>query len=219
MSLGQGNLLTSWPCELYETAGSAWLSLQISLGNRQSNPGLPLRAQILRTSFGARVPRRSQDWLPVSETSGRAEARYRLLETIREYALQKLREAGESTRLRDRHLELFVARTEEIALKLQAPSFRNLWFNWLDGEFDNIRAALNWAQESGQVEAGLRLAIALFEFWTSHGSMQEGRNWFERLLAQANEKVPIMLRARAAFNAGMTAGFLGGVRLDDVLGN
>ena len=149
--------------------------------------------------------------LVMAETSGRAEARYRLLETIREYALGKLEESGETSRLRDRHLDLLVARSEEIALKLQTPSFQNLWFSWLDGELDNLRAALNWAQESGQVESGLRLAIALFGFWTSHGSMQEGRNWYERLLAQANEKVPIMLRATAAFNAGMTAGFLGDV--------
>ena len=147
--------------------------------------------------------------LVMAETSGRAEARYRLLETIREYALGKLEESGETSRLRDRHLDLLVARSEEIALKLQTPSFRNLWFNWLDGELDNIRAALNWAQESGQVESGLRLAIALFGFWQSHSSMQEGRNWYERLLAQADEQVPIMLRATAAFNAGMTAGFMG----------
>ena len=149
--------------------------------------------------------------LVMAETSGRAEAHYRLLETIREYALGKLEESGETSRLRDRHLDLLVARSEEIALKLQTPSFQNLWFSWLDGELDNIRAALNWVQESGQVESGLRLAIALFGFWTSHGSMQEGRNWFEWLLAQAHEQVPIMLRARAAFNAGMMAGFLGDV--------
>ena len=147
--------------------------------------------------------------LVMAETSGRAEARYRLLETIREYALGKLEQSGETSRLRDRHLDLLVARSEEIALKLQTPAFQNLWFSWLDGELDNIRAALNWAQESDQVESGLRLAISLFGFWQSHSSMQEGRNWYERLLAQANEKVPIMLRATAAFNAGMTAGFMG----------
>jgi non-specific serine/threonine protein kinase len=147
--------------------------------------------------------------LVMAETSGRAEARYRLLETIREYALGKLEQSGETSRLRDRHLDLLVARSEEIALKLQTPAFQNLWFSWLDGELDNIRAALNWAQESDQVESGLRLAISLFGFWQSHSSMQEGRNWYEQLLAQANEKVPIMLRATAAFNAGMIAGFMG----------
>ena len=148
--------------------------------------------------------------LMVAETSGRTEARYRLLETIREYAYEKLKESGEVKLLRDRHLDFFVARVEEIAPKLQQSStYQGLWMNWLDGEMDNIRAALDWGVESGQGEAGLRLANTLFMFWTSHGSMQEGLNWHERLLAQAIEQVPIMLRARAAFNAGMLAGLLG----------
>lgn len=147
--------------------------------------------------------------LVMAETSGRAEARYRLLEMIREYALRKLDESGEASRLRDRHLDFFVARAKEIALKLQSSSFQSLWLNWLDGEMDNIRSALEWALESGQVEAGLRLAKTLFGYWTNHGSMQEGRNWHDRLLAQADEQVPVMLRARATFNAGMLAGFLG----------
>jgi predicted ATPase/DNA-binding CsgD family transcriptional regulator len=146
----------------------------------------------------------------VAETSGRTEARYRLLETIREYALEKLKEAGEVKLLRDRHLDFFVARVEEIAPKLQQSSaYQGLWINWLEGELDNIRPALDWALESGQVEAGLRLAVALFMFWVSHGSMAEGINWNERLLVQSDAEVPILLRARAAWNAGMMAGLLG----------
>lgn len=149
--------------------------------------------------------------LVTAEICGRTEARYRLLETIREYALEKLKEAGEVTRLHDRHLDFFVARAEEIAPKLQGSSYQSLWRNWLDGELDNIRAALNWALQSGHVELGLRLAVALFGFWTSHGSMREGRAWLERLLAQADEQLPIVLRARAVMYAGMMAGFLGDV--------
>jgi non-specific serine/threonine protein kinase len=148
--------------------------------------------------------------LVVAETVGQAEARYKLLETIREYALDKLDELGEIVPLRDRHLDFFVSRAEEIAPKLQQSSpYQGLWMIWLDGEMDNIRAALDWALESSQVEAGLRLAEALLIFWTIHGSMQEGLNWHERLLAQADEHVNIMLRARAALNAGMLAGLLG----------
>jgi predicted ATPase/DNA-binding CsgD family transcriptional regulator len=147
--------------------------------------------------------------LVLAETTGRAEARYRLLETIHEYALEKLKEAGEFKRLRNRHLDFFVVRTEEIVSKMQSSSYPSLWLNWLDGELDNIRLALDWALESGQIESGLRLVITLFDFWISHGSISEGRNWYERLLAKAGEQVPIMLRARANFNAGMTAGFMG----------
>jgi len=147
--------------------------------------------------------------LVLAETTGRAEARYRLLETIHEYALEKLKEAGEFKRLRNRHLDFFVVRTEEIVSKMQSSSYPSLWLNWLDGELDNIRLALDWALESGQIESGLRLVITLFDFWISHGSISEGRNWYERFLAKADEQVPIMLLARANFNAGMTAGFMG----------
>jgi predicted ATPase/DNA-binding NarL/FixJ family response regulator len=147
--------------------------------------------------------------LVLAETTGRAEARYRLLETIRQYALEKLKEAGALGRLRDRHLDFFVAGTEEIVSKLQSSSYPSLWLNWLDSELDNIRSALEWALESRQIELGLRIMITLFDFWISHGSISEGRNWYERLLAQADEQIPIMLRARANFNAGMTAGFMG----------
>ena len=147
--------------------------------------------------------------LVLAETTGRAEARYRLLETIHQYALEKLKEAGALGHLRDRHLDFFVARTEEIVFKLPSSAYQGLWLNWLDSELDNIRSAMDWALESGRIESGLRLAIALFGFWTSHGSMAEGRSWNERLLAQADEQVPILMRARAAFNAGMLAGFLG----------
>jgi len=147
--------------------------------------------------------------LVIAETTGRAEARYRLLETIREYALEKLKEAGEFKQLRDHHLDFFVVRTEEIVSKLQSSSYPSLWLNWLDSELDNIRSALEWALESRQIELGLRIVITLFDFWISHGSISEGRNWYERLLAQADEQIPIMLRARANFNAGMTAGFMG----------
>jgi len=147
--------------------------------------------------------------LVLAETTGRAEARYRLLETIHEYALEKLKEAGEFERLRNRHLDFFVVRTEEIISKLQSSSYPSLWLNWLNSELDNIRSALEWALENGHIESGLRLVITLFDFWINHGSISESRNWHERLLAQADEQIPIMLRARAAFNAGMTAGFMG----------
>jgi len=149
--------------------------------------------------------------LVMAETISRAEARYRLLETIREYALEKLEAAGEVNRLRDRHLHFFVARAEEIAPKLQGSPYQSLWRHWLHGELDNLRAALGWALESGNLVAGLRLAVALWGFWTSRGSMAEGRSWLDRFLAQAGEEIPILLRATATMNAGMMAGFLGEV--------
>ncbi len=143
--------------------------------------------------------------LVVAETTGRAEARYRLLETIREYALEKLEESGEAPRLRDRHLDLFVARAEEIAPKLQGSAYQSLWLNWLDGEQDNLRAALAWSLESGRIENGLRLAVALIWYWRLRSSDLEIRTWLERLLVQADETVPLMVRASAATYASQAA--------------
>jgi predicted ATPase/DNA-binding CsgD family transcriptional regulator len=134
--------------------------------------------------------------LIVAETTGKATARYRLLETIREYALGKLYEAGESTRLRDRHLDLFLARAEE-AMPKQFEAYQQLWLNWLEAEHDNLRAALSWALESQRIEAGLRLASALTYFWEIRGYVQEGLGWMERLLAAADERVALEVHVNA----------------------
>jgi non-specific serine/threonine protein kinase len=146
--------------------------------------------------------------LVIAETTGRAQARYRLLETIREYALDKLDEAGEAARLRDRHLDLFLARAEEAAPKLN-DAYQQLWLSWLDGEHDNIRAALAWALEAGRIEAGLRLANAIMGFWEIRGYVPEGLTWFERLFAQADEGISSSVRVNALAFAAFLASFLG----------
>ena len=112
------------------------------------------------TSRAARFSICSPRWWPNPwwwRRRWRAEARYRLLATIRDYAREKLEEAGETVRLRDRHLDLFVWRAEKTAAKLIDP-YQQIWFSWLDGQHDNIRAALAWALESGRIESGLRIA-------------------------------------------------------------
>jgi predicted ATPase/DNA-binding CsgD family transcriptional regulator len=143
--------------------------------------------------------------LVASETIGRVEARYRLLETIREYALEKLVASGEASRLRDRHLEWFVARAEEIAPKLESSLYQSLWLNWLDGEQDNLRAALAWSLQGGRIEMGLRLAVALVWYWRLRSSDPEIRTWLERLLEQADETVALLVRASATMYAATAA--------------
>jgi predicted ATPase len=115
--------------------------------------------------------------LVVADTIGRTQARYRLLETIREYALGKLDEAGETKQLRDRHLDLFLARAEEAAPKLN-DAYQQLWLNWLEGENDNLRAALAWSLERGRIEGGLRIATALSRYWEIRGYVKEGLSWY-----------------------------------------
>ena len=146
--------------------------------------------------------------LVVADTIGRAQARYRLLETIREFALGKLDEAGETRRLRDRHLDLFLTRAEEAAPKL-GEAYQQLWLNWLESEHDNLRTALAWSLESSRIEEGLRIASALVRFWEIRGFVQEGLGWFERLLAQSDEGIPPVVRVNALVFASFLAMFLG----------
>jgi non-specific serine/threonine protein kinase len=145
--------------------------------------------------------------LVVAETTSRAQARYRLLETIREYAREKLDAAGETEQLRQRHLDLFLARAEEAAPKLH-DIYQQLWLNWLEGEHDNLRAALTWSLESGRIEQGLRIANAIIRFWEIRGYVQEGLAWFERLFAQADASVSPLVRASAYSFAAFLTDFL-----------
>jgi non-specific serine/threonine protein kinase len=148
--------------------------------------------------------------LVVAETSGRAHARYRLLETIREYAREKLNETGETQRLRDRHLDTFLVRAED-AMPKQFQGYQQLWLNWLESEHENLRGALTWALESKRIEAGLRLASALSYFWEIHSNVAEGLIWLERLLAEADEHIPLDIHVNALVFATFKCMLLGSV--------
>jgi tetratricopeptide (TPR) repeat protein len=111
--------------------------------------------------------------LVMAETQRRDEAHYTLLETIRQYAQEKLIAAGERPLLRDRHLQCYLKLAAETEPKLRGV-YQQLWLNWLEAEYDNIRVALAWSLESGQVEAGLRLAIALGEYDAARRMLDEG---------------------------------------------
>lgn len=110
--------------------------------------------------------------------------RYRLLEPIRLYALDQLREAGAEAAQRDRHLAYFVGLAEQVEPKLKSES-QMQWLHRLDKEHDNLRAALAWSTRSaGQPAVGLRLAKSLHQFWQRRGYWSEGRRWLED--AQSN---------------------------------
>jgi predicted ATPase/DNA-binding SARP family transcriptional activator len=109
--------------------------------------------------------------LVVAETLGASSTRYRLLETVREYAGHRLAEAGEADVARRRHALSFLATAE-----------REPDFSQLAQEQDNLRAALEWAV-SAEPELGPRLARSLADFWLMRGLLQEARSWLERLLA------------------------------------
>jgi non-specific serine/threonine protein kinase len=116
------------------------------------------------------------------------ETRYLMLETIREYARDKLAAAGEGEKLRQRHLAYFVGLAERAEPNLRAFGMIE-WLDRLEAEHDNIRTALAWAQES-DVEAGLRLASALLWFWHIRGYLGEAADWLEHaLIIEARERV------------------------------
>lgn len=146
--------------------------------------------------------------LVVAQTLQGSEARYYLLETIRQYAQEKLIASGELLLIRDHHLQCYLKLTEETAPKLIGP-YQQLWFNWLESEYANIRDALTWALENRHIEAGLRIATALYQFWQIRNYRQEGFAWFTRLLNQADDRIPLAVHANSCTYAAFLAEFVG----------
>ena len=118
--------------------------------------------------------------LVLAETQG-AEPRYHMLETIRQYAREKLWAAGEGEMMRQRHLAYFVDLAERAEPNLRAFDMV-MWLDRLEAEHDNMRAALEWALESN-AEAVLQLAGALWWFWHIRDHKSEGAEWLERALS------------------------------------
>jgi predicted ATPase/class 3 adenylate cyclase len=109
------------------------------------------------------------------------EARYRLPETIRQYARDKLYESGEAEKMRNQHLEFFMRFAETAEPKLRSGE-QIEWLERVETEYDNIRTALAWSLESGKSDRALQLAGALYYFWVLHGNFSEGHKWLNDAL-------------------------------------
>jgi non-specific serine/threonine protein kinase len=132
-----------------------------------------------------------------------AQGRYRMLETIRQFAWDKLVEADEVEGLRARHRDWCLALAEAADFNGSAAT---AWLARLAAEQDNFRAALEWEGPTGDDGAKrLRLGGALREFWWSQAQSGEGRHWLERAL-QAGQQAPAPARATALLGAGLLAG-------------
>jgi len=129
----------------------------------------------------------------VEEQGGKT--RYRFLETVRQYARDKLLESGEGADLRERHLNWFLGLVERAEPEFRGPNQRE-WLDRLEIEHDNLRAALEWSVGSSEGEEGLRLAGALGGFWFARGYWSEGRRWFEEVLSKSSGASP-SVRAKA----------------------
>jgi predicted ATPase/DNA-binding SARP family transcriptional activator len=153
--------------------------------------------------------------------------RYRLLETIRAYARERLEASGEATAIRRRHAGHFLALAEQAEPELYGPD-QGAWLDRLEREHANLWAALGWLAASGEAEECLRLAGALARFWMVRGYWSAGREWLERALASTEtverspragadgapprERAGALARARALHGAGVLAAEQGDAR-------
>jgi predicted ATPase/class 3 adenylate cyclase len=122
------------------------------------------------------------------------EPRFRMLVTIREFAMEKLAAGGEEGVIRDRHLAAYLALAERAAPELQGSEQRR-WLDLVELEHDNMRAALEHAISSVNTGAASRLLFALWRFWQVRGYLHEGMVWAERVLAMPGADPPSRLRA------------------------
>ena len=141
--------------------------------------------------------------LVVTKGSGAGGMRYRLLEPVRQYALEKLEESREAEAAKHAHARYFVALAEEAESELLGPR-ETQWYERLEEEHDNIRAALSWSLEGADPDLALRLAGAIWWFWHRHGHLGEGLRWLERALARAGGDFAIA-RAKALAGIGWLA--------------
>src|SRR5919202_3158067 len=147
---------------------------------------------------------------------------FMMLETIREYAVERLRASGEAEHVRRQHARYYLALVEASAPTFRGPE-QTVTFDRLNQEHDNLRAALHWTVARAEAEQALRLASALARFWHIRGHTSEGRRWLEAALALDGPVAPA-LRARALMAAGAvsyqeTAQFEEALRLFRELGD
>jgi tetratricopeptide (TPR) repeat protein len=151
-----------------------------------------------------------------AETLPSGEQRFVMLETIREYALERLEASGEAEAVRRRHAEYFVALAEEVEPALWGSAMQ-MGLIRLDADYDNLHAVLAWSLR-GQadsvtapgkaLELGLRLAGAIWGFWTVRNRQSEGRAWIEGSLERSPDiaaALPLSVHAKALNAAGSMA--------------
>lgn len=147
------------------------------------------------------------------ETDATGERRFVLLEMVREYALERLDESGESEAFQRAHAAYYLDLALRAEPELRGPR-QGTWFTSLDLEHDNLRAALQWALDKNELLLGLRAAGALWRFWWVRGHLVEGLRWLRGLLHAspadaADDKAYAMARAEALRGAGVLACYQG----------
>jgi len=136
----------------------------------------------------------------LSRREATGEPRFRMLETVREFALERLAEDADTESLRRAHAAWFHNLAERAAPELVGPE-QEAWLEQLEADHQNLRAAIAWAVAHGEAETALRLGTALWLFWHIHGHLAEGRSWLERATAQGAGAPPAVL-AKALHRLG-----------------
>ncbi|HEX2909166.1 MAG TPA: AAA family ATPase [Chloroflexia bacterium] len=137
--------------------------------------------------------------------------RYRMLETIRQYSLEKLELAGETYRTQLKHLHYYLALARQAEAKLNGAE-QVEWLNRLEQELDNIRAALAWALANGLAGPALEIAGCLSQFWYIKGYWLEGQQWLVASV-RAEGNISEEVRAKGLEAAADFTGFLGDLEL------
>jgi non-specific serine/threonine protein kinase len=131
----------------------------------------------------------------------RPDGRFSMLQTVREYGLERLEALGEGEPTRARHAEHFLALAEAAEERLTGADAAQ-WFERLEADLDNLRAALAWTGSSGETELELRLATALRRFWHVRGHITEGRRWLDDAIGRRHAAAPeVQARALVAASA------------------
>jgi tetratricopeptide (TPR) repeat protein len=128
------------------------------------------------------------------------EPRFVMLETIHEYALERLKASGEGAMLRRRHAAFYLALAQAAESKVQDAT-QDVWLELLEREHDNLRAALSWALGGGDLDIGSQLASTLWPFWWMRGYGSEGRMWLEQALRRSDSVAPA-IRAKLLMVSG-----------------
>lgn len=131
--------------------------------------------------------------------------RFRVLETVRQFAADRLDANGDGARTRAAHAGFFLHLTEEACLKMTRENVDN-WMRRLLDELDNLRSALQWCIDSGERATGLQLAGTLWRVWLWNGLLQEGGHWLDLMMQHDGAAAaPAWVRARALFAAAVLA--------------
>src|SRR5918994_4754232 len=137
-----------------------------------------------------------------------SEPRFRMFETIREYAVDRLSTAGEDAAMRERHAEYYLAFAETAEPELVRAN-QVEWLDRLAADGPNITAALSWLLDQDRIEEGLRLSVAIRFFWLRRAPFGEGSRWLAAFLERPADGVSPRTRARAVAAAGSFNHWLG----------